>query len=95
MRVASSIIFSLVLTSTISFTIPVAITGFVFGVAFVVSLIPGLVSFGHQAMSCVFDFLAVFGNDNPIWGLITLGLVSAFVGFILDLSNAYRYQSTR
>ncbi len=95
MRVVPSIALSLVLTATISFTVPLAVTGFVFGTAFVVSLIPGLVALGHQAMDLIFEFLAVFGNGKPLGGIVTLGLVSTFVGLILDLSNTYRYQSMR
>ncbi len=95
MRIAPSILFSLVLTATISFTIPIIVAGLVLGMAFTISLIPGLVTFGHHVVTMIFEFLAVFGNGNPIGGVVTLGLVSAFVGLILDLSNAYRYQSMR
>lgn len=95
MRVTSSVIISLVLTATISFALPVAIAGMVFGIAFVLSLLPGLEAIGQETISYIFSFLAVFGNGKAIGGLVTLGLVSSFVGVMLDLSNAYRYQSMR
>ena len=93
MRVASSLIVSLILTTIISFVIPVAIVGLILGVATLISLIPGLTIFGHQAVNCIVEFLAVFGTGNPLSGVITLGLVSSFVGALFDLFNIYRFQS--
>ena len=95
MRFASSLVVSLVLTATISFAIPVAIAGLVFGVAITMSLIPGVMMFGHQAAEGILEFLATFGTGKPVTGAIVLGLACSFVGILFDLFNIYRYQSLR
>ena len=95
MRVASSFIVSLVLTATISFSIPVAIVGLALGLAIIIGLIPGFMVFGHQTVSGILEFLAVFGTGKPVAGAITLGLASSFVGVLFDLFNIYRFQSLR
>ena len=95
MRVASSFIVSLVLTATISFALPVVIVGLIFTFAVIVSLIPGLIAFGHQSVDSILEFLAVFGTGKPITGIVTLGLACSFVGVLFDLFNIYRFQSLR
>lgn len=95
MRVASSFIVSLVLTATVSFALPVIVIGMIFALAIALSLIPGLMMFGHQSVASILDFLAVFGTGRPVTGVVTLGLASTFVGVLFDLFNIYWYQSLR
>ena len=95
MKIPSGFIISLILTAVFSFAIPVTIVGLVFGLAVVVSLIPGFAVFGHEAANGLLEFLAVFGTGKPIAGVFTLGLTSSFVGVLFDLFNIYRYQSLR
>lgn len=93
MRIASSFIISLILTATASFAVPITVVGLFFGSAFLIGLIPGLSSFGHEATAEILKFLAVFGSGKPFTGVITLGLASSFVGALFDLFNIYRFQS--
>lgn len=95
MRFPSSFVVSLVLTATISFAIPVAIVGLVFGLAIIFSITPGFVGFGQQALNSILEFLATFGTGKPVAGMVTLGLACSFVGILFDLFNTYRYQSLR
>ncbi len=95
MRVASSFIISLILTTTVSFIMPITVVGLFFGSAFLIGLVPGLGSFGHESTTEILKFLAIFGNGKPFSGILTLGLASSFVGALFDLFNNYRFQSLR
>ena len=95
MRIASNLITSLILTTIASFAIPITLAGLFFGSAFLVGLIPGLEIFGHEAISEILKFLAVFGSGKPFAGILILGLASSFVGVLFDLFNTYRFQSLR
>lgn len=95
MRVASSLVISLVLTATVSFALPVLTIGIIFGLAILIRLVPGLMMFGHQFIEALLSFLAVFGTGKPVTGVVTLGLASTFVGVLFDLFNIYWYQSLR
>lgn len=95
MRVPSSFIISLVLTATVSFAIPVLTIGMIFGLAILIRLVPGLMTFGHQSVEAILGFLAAFGTGKPVTGVVTLGLASTFVGVLFDLFNIYWYQSLR
>ena len=65
------------------------------GLAILISLIPGSIEFGNQAVASILEFLAVFGSGKPVSGVVTLGLACSFVGVLFDLFNIYRFQSLR
>lgn len=95
MRFTSNLIISIILTATVSFAVPMTVAGLFFGLAFLISLIPGLGLFGQEATTEILKFLAVFGSGKPLAGILTLGLASSFVGILFDIFNTYRFQSLR
>lgn len=78
-----------------SFTAPVMLIASLLGFLNLTSYVPGFLEVSDRTISCILDFLAVFGDGKPIQGVITLGLAVSIAGILLDLLNIYRYQSLR
>ena len=78
-----------------SFAAPVILVGGILGILFTVSYLPGLVELGREGAIQVLNFLAIFGNGKPLYGMLTLALTVSIVGILLDILNFYRYQSLR
>ncbi len=96
MRVTSNLLFSILLSATISFIFPMIVVGILLGCSLIIGILPyGISILGDQAAAMIFDFLAIFGNGKPFGGVITLGLTSCIVGILFDLFNFYRYRSFR
>jgi len=93
MKVAPSLMLSLFLTATLSFALPVTLILLLFGFAFLLGFIPSLLGLGAGINNAVIEFLMVFGNGKPFFGVITLGLTSTIAGIIFDIFNFYRYQT--
>ena len=71
------------------------IVGCSLGTLSFVSYIPGLMNIGNLATDSVLNFLAVFGNGNPLEGTIALCSTFAIVGMLLEGLNFYRYYTWR
>lgn len=97
MRVISSFLVSILLTTIISFTTPALVIGLVFGILLILGYIPGLALLGQCGTIQVLDFLAVFGSGNAFEGVMILGFAFAVVGFFFDIFNFYfyHYQGSR
>lgn len=95
MKFTPGLIVSLLLTAIVSFTLPVALILLLLGFSFLASLFPSLMVSAGNVNHAVLEFLAVFGNGEPIMGVITLGLTSTIAGILFDIFNFYRYQSLR
>ena len=89
----SNLFLSLCLTGFMSFAALATLVGCTLGLLNFVSYIPGLENIGNLAIDSVLNFLAVFGNQNPLEGAIALCITFSIVGILLDLANFYRYQS--
>jgi len=90
LEVVTNIFISLFLTASISFVAPIMLIGSAIAFLDFVSCVPGFWELGDGGISYILDFLAVFGNDKPLQGMITLGITVSFVGILLDILNLYR-----
>ncbi len=94
MRVSSDLLFSILLSATISFVFPMLLIGILLGGSLLISILPdGISILGDQFAAMIFEVLAIFGNGKPFAGVITLGITSCIVGILFDLFNFYRYLS--
>ena len=94
MRVSPDLLFSILLSATISFIFPMVLIGILLGCSLILSILPyGISLLGDQAAAMVVEVLTIFGNGKPFAGVITLGITSCIVGILFDLFNFYRYRS--
>ena len=96
MRATSNLLFSILLSATISFIFPMIVVGILLGCSLIIGILPyGISILGDKSAAMIFNFLAIFGNGKPLMGVITLGITSCIVGILFDLFNFYRYRSFR
>ncbi|AFZ34638.1 hypothetical protein Sta7437_1058 [Stanieria cyanosphaera PCC 7437] len=95
MRIFNNFLVSLLVTALISFSTPIIFFGVILGILLIVSQIPGVAVLGQTGAIEVLNFLAVFGNGQPLIGVLILGVVGSIVGGLFDIFNFYRYQSLR
>ena len=88
----SGFLVSLTVTTLLSFAAPVILIGLILGFLLIISYLPSLAIFGSSGTLQILGFLAVFGNGNPLEGVITLGLTLSIAGILLDIFNFYRCQ---
>ncbi|MDJ0681829.1 MAG: hypothetical protein QNJ18_18460 [Xenococcaceae cyanobacterium MO_167.B52] len=94
MRATSNLLFSILLSATISFILPMILIGILLGCSLILGILPyGISLLGEQAAAMIFEILAIFGNGKPFAGVITLGITSCIVGILFDLFNFYRYRT--
>lgn len=90
-----SLIRSLLLSTLVSFAIPVILVGGILGSLYTVSYIPGLSLMSQTGTSQIGKFLSVFGSGCPVQGMLTIGCTFAVVGSLFDLFNFSLYQGVR
>jgi hypothetical protein len=88
----SNLFRSLLLTTFLSFTMPILLVGGILMVALAVSYIPGLTGFGQIGANQILGFLTIFGSGYPIQGMLIVGLSWGMVGCLFELYNFYLYQ---
>lgn len=82
---------SLLVTSLLSFLLPLAILGAALMSLLLVSSIPLLSELGNSGIRSLVEFLATFGNGNPGEGVLAIGLTCSFVGSLFDVFASGRY----
>ena len=87
----SNLFLSLFLAAVMSFSALAILVSCTLGFLTFISYIPGFFEISSLATNSVLNFLAVFGNGNPVEGIITLGLTLSIVAVLLDIFNFYRY----
>ena len=94
MRATPNLLFSILLSATISFVLPIILVGILLGCSLIIGILPYQIAIlGDRFAASIFDFLAIFGNGKPFSGAITLGFTSSSVGILFDLFNFYRYRN--
>lgn len=83
------------LTSIISFLIPLLMLGVLIFALLVTSHVPYLEPVGAFGLKQLFAFLTVFGAGSALQGSLTLSLVSSLVSSLFDTYTFYRYQILR
>lgn len=89
MNIFLPLLFSLVLTSLVSFVIPIAFLCIVLGGFNLMANFDIFnVTYGNTR-----ELLAAFGDGSVSNGILTIGIVSAVAGLIFETLNFYRYQT--
>ena len=78
-----------------SFLLPVLLFGVPLAFLALVECVPGFYEVGNEGIMYILNFLMVFGDGKPLWGIVTLGITVSIAGILLDILNFYRYQSLR
>ena len=89
MNMFLSLFFSLMLTSLVSFAIPIAFLFLVLGSFHLLSQFDLL----NMTYANTREFLAIFGEGSAGNGILTIGIVCALAGLIFEGLNFYRYQT--
>lgn len=84
---------SLIVTSLLSFMLPLAILGAVWIILSLVSSISQWSELGAYGQQLLVAFLTTFGTGDPVAGALTIGLTCSFVGSLFDLFASHRYHS--
>ncbi|OKH24819.1 hypothetical protein NIES593_06275 [Hydrococcus rivularis NIES-593] len=95
MSLVSNLIRSLLLTTLLSFILPIMAIGTLLAAAFAIAHVPGLTAFGRIGSSQIWEFLAIFGGGYPLQGILAIGFSCGMVGCLFDLYNFYLYQDLR
>lgn len=82
---------SLLVTSLLSFLLPLTILGAALMVLSLVSSIPQWAELGNSGSRLLMAFLTTFGSGNPMEGILTIGFTCSFVGSLFDLFASHRY----
>ncbi|MDJ1174859.1 hypothetical protein [Roseofilum capinflatum] len=92
MNVLLIFIRSLCLAIVLSFVAPWIIIGGVMIGLDLGTQIPGLTTLSQAGESFIWHILAIFGNGEPLEGLLVLGVTSSLVGAMFDAFAFYREQ---
>ena len=89
-----SLLFSLMLTSFVSFAIPIVFCFVSLGILNLICHLNNVLGlWGNLIYEQVWNFLAVFGEGSAWTGILVISVVSAVAGFIFESLNFYRYQT--
>jgi hypothetical protein len=92
MDVWLSLLFSLVLTSLMSFTIPIVLCFLLLGSLHLIAHLEVATMWANIAYENTWRFFAVFGAGSAGMGILIIALVGAIAGLIFESLNFYRYQ---
>ena len=92
MNVLLALLVSLILTSLVSFAIPIVSCFSILGSLYLISRVDVIGLWGLSAYENTWQFFAIFGEGSPWIGILTIAFAAAFVGFIFESLNFYRYQ---
>ena len=93
MGVWLSLFFSLVLTSSVSFAIPIVLCFLLLGSLTLISHLGVTSMWANIAYENTWRFFAMFGEGSPWIGILIIALVGAIAGLIFESLNFYRYQT--
>jgi len=95
MMISVAFLRSLVLTTGISFLLPIIPLALLFTGFSLLGYLPIVAAIAHGVTHALTDFLAVFGNGNPMQGLLIIGLTFALVGGLFDAYAFHNHYSLR
>jgi hypothetical protein len=91
MSIVPPFLLSLLVTSLLSFLLPLAVLATVRMSLLLVSSIPLLAQLGNSGNRALVEFLATFGSGNPVEGVLAIGLTCSLVGSLFDVFVSGRY----
>lgn len=86
---------SLFVSTMLSFLAPVGIAASLLLSVFAIRYIPDLEIASRIGVQQINGFLSVFGNGNPIWGILVIGVAFSLVGALFDTFALYHHQQFR
>jgi hypothetical protein len=93
MLISPAFVRSLLLTSTFSFTAPIALIGIILALLSTLEQVPFMEVIGQAGAEKLLQFLAVFGSGDPFQGTLVIGLTCGLVGALFDSYAFYRHQN--
>lgn len=93
MLMSSAFVRSLLLTSTFSFTAPIALIGIILALLSTLEQVPFAEAIGQAGAEKLLQFLAVFGSGDSLQGALVIGLTCSVVGALFDTYAFYRHQN--
>ncbi|MEM1367479.1 MAG: hypothetical protein AAGG02_05555 [Cyanobacteria bacterium P01_H01_bin.15] len=79
----------LLLTSVLSFLVPLVLVGLVLVIIMGLSHLPGVAHLGQASLAQTLTFLELFGEGSVLQGVLTLGFASSGVGVLFAAFNSY------
>ncbi|MGI0489269.1 hypothetical protein ACN4EK_27975 [Pantanalinema rosaneae CENA516] len=86
---------SLLLASTLSFTVPLFLIGVLLFCLSMFSWVPVSESLAQLGLNQILKFLAVFGQGDAFQGAIIIGFTCSLVGTLFDTYAYYQRQSLK
>jgi hypothetical protein len=93
MNIWFSFLISLLLTTMVSFVMPIILCGLILISLAIASYLPGIAVIGKACYPQVWAFLNMFGNGSVGEGILILALTCGIAGFLFEALNFYRYQT--
>jgi hypothetical protein len=91
--VLTSFLRSFLLTTILSFSVPILSIVAVLGCIWSIAYIPGFQTIGRAAADWLWQFPMALGEGCAVSGFVTIGLACAFVGGLFDIyAFFYRVQ---
>ncbi len=92
MKILLSLITSLLLTTVVSFVIPLVSITVILSLLGIISHSPLVDIIANQCYQEVWGFLMTFGEGSGTQGIITISMVAGLAGFLFEALNFYRFQ---
>lgn len=88
----ASLLRSLLISSILSFSVPVLLLAGVLVNLILLGYVPGFEAMAEFGLEQIYTFLATFGNGQPLEGILIIGLVCSLVGSLFDTYVFYQRQ---
>jgi hypothetical protein len=95
MSIVPSFLRSLLVTSLLSFLLPLTLIGAALTGLSLMSSIPQCSQLGESGNRALVEFLTTFGSGNPIEGILTISLTCSFVASLFDMFASHRDRDLR
>ncbi|WP_330202280.1 hypothetical protein [Cyanobacterium sp. Dongsha4] len=92
MNIWLSLLLSLLLTSLVSFALPIVLFTVVLAILGVMGHLPLISPFINYVYAQIWQFLAIFGEGSGIFGILIIAVTCAIAGLLFESLNFYRYR---
>ena len=84
MSILPYFLLSLLMTSIFCFVAPLFLIGIGLSGFGLMSVLPSLGAIGREGVANISQFLATFGNGNPLQGCVAIGIAFSLAGILFD-----------
>ena len=92
MNIWLSLLLSLLLTTLVSFALPIILFTVILAVLSILAHFPLISPFINDIYAQIWHFLAIFGEGSSLVGILIIALTCAIAGFLFESLNFYRYR---